>query len=774
MNKRNCFICLTMIIFMALFGFAFYSNNKIVTFSKKVYTSNEEVTLRELALLMSIVYEDVPNDSNYQNSKSNNTGCIKNGRLLNNCSYTHYRGVRYKRDNFNVEKYIEGMSDRKLNLFTAITTTKAENGELYYFQNLAATSEAYDWKVDNYITSESIGLEDVANMDAVTFKKGNNYVIAYRGTDFPDLLEWVQDIFYIKGEHAQADAAYEYAQNEYDRIVRANPNANIYVTGHSLGGYLAQVGGIAIVEKEKNSSNQRLAQVAYFNGMGISGLGINNGSINTWINDLQYLASHDRNGNEVTSTSRLTNYSTPSSGRLVLYQMGKKNGEQGDPVSELGVHFGEVIRLEAAQTSIDYHNGSHALFLNGSWEEYFTTIPTNVKTYIQEVIKNLQGLTLEDIGNQLNSSINNTSSKINESLTNSIYLLAKASEITKDDIYAVFNSAVGMPSAIDSRIRTAGKTIQGVLTLIGDIVSGITGDISVIEKANIFHETDSFLCVPNESGGIPSVMLTAHIDNENVIRNNFVLKSAITTKENPNAVSIVNYGGSDVALDIITEDGCATSYAIYETTGGTRKLYTSSDNYSYDSYFTINAVENTPEKRTFEVVVNYGTTLYPMRLNSLSAYEKNGTVINDYKDKVVHKVELVLDKEGPICTSQEYTDVTIDKGKEQRRTIEFTCKDSSNIIDELTNISVSYENNGAAPFNHSLSVDIDDIEVKRVSSTEIKIQVPIDIKVRGRFTNPSIYISGTVRDAYQNSRNVLLGRKINITEKATSTSNSCG
>jgi len=70
------------------------------------------------------------------------------------------------------------------------------------------------------------------------YKKGNDVVVVYKGTDFDNSRDVLNDLTMSSGsmpaQQADAHALLLYAQQKY-------PNANIQVTGHSLGGSLAQI-----------------------------------------------------------------------------------------------------------------------------------------------------------------------------------------------------------------------------------------------------------------------------------------------------------------------------------------------------------------------------------------------------------------------------------------------------------------------------------------------------------------------------------------------------
>lgn len=193
-------------------------------------------------------------------------------------------------------------------------------GRDYYFAGLnaagkteyyASIDEVNQWAIIDYVSEPTVDkIKDKRLFEATTFRLDNNIVIAFRGTDFPDLLEWFADlrytVNYIKGYEEKAS---EYAKkiikkyvDEYMIELQTNEDAKapkFYLTGHSLGGYLAQTATVDIIRdtkfKNKAPSNndnssfngdllnpkatyipfedvnykEYIEDVIYFNGMGL-------------------------------------------------------------------------------------------------------------------------------------------------------------------------------------------------------------------------------------------------------------------------------------------------------------------------------------------------------------------------------------------------------------------------------------------------------------------------------------------------------------------------
>lgn len=97
---------------------------------------------------------------------------------------------------------------------------------------------------------------------AAAFKKNNNIVISYCGTeDFADVLTDIgSGLIDFSSQDAQAKQFAEDNANRY-------PDCYIYVVGYSLGGRLAYLGTEAIIDK---GYENRLMRVCTFNGLGVT------------------------------------------------------------------------------------------------------------------------------------------------------------------------------------------------------------------------------------------------------------------------------------------------------------------------------------------------------------------------------------------------------------------------------------------------------------------------------------------------------------------------
>lgn len=224
------------------------------------------------------------------------------------------------------------------------------NGKIN-LHDFATIEEMDNWIVDDYHNKE-ISEKSLA---VFTLRKDNNIIIAFRGTDF----EALADVVYgITNYHNQEEYADKYVLEMLEKYSKMDGNYNIYVAGHSLGGYLAQTAGATIEQNISKYPNLRLARIVNFNGIGINFL--------TWLGDkINY-------GNQAETIATLKKLG--EDGRLVEYYT------YGDLVSALGVHYGEMRKLLPSIDSISYHRENNVVLANLNQK-------TNFGAKLEEIIK---------------------------------------------------------------------------------------------------------------------------------------------------------------------------------------------------------------------------------------------------------------------------------------------------------------------------------------------------------------------------------------------------
>ena len=210
-----------------------------------------------------------------------------------------------------------------------------EKGETYYFLNGASVepggSDDYvrDWVVAGYVDA-GVPLFAGTHFSATVYAHGDDIVLAYRGTD--EKPEWNNDglgyfaNYTLEEPHAQLMAlrvAWKYYAS----------GKSVYITGHSLGGYLAQVGAATIISK---GYYDMLRSCEYFNGIGLD--------YAAWAP----LYDVPNPFNHAAERLLLLSYAK-SGGTLVLHRM------RGDFVSPLGHHVGQVRTYQPHPDCIKNH-----------------------------------------------------------------------------------------------------------------------------------------------------------------------------------------------------------------------------------------------------------------------------------------------------------------------------------------------------------------------------------------------------------------------------------
>ncbi len=300
------------------------------------------------------------------------------------------------------------------------TAIGKEEGESFYFSDMAnlATADSNlgnlkDWEIVDFKEDTSFSsLDNYGLMSAVTFKRGNDIVIAYRGTDLTDLADWVGvDGSYATKNNSQQDAsAITYAQ-DIAKIYNGDGQNQykIYLTGHSLGGYLAQVAGAGLLGPTSGSyagalnadntiSNPyNLQRIVYFNGMSLF---FSQKSLTNIANS------------QLEASNKLKSFNMNPDGsvgdKILLVRM------HGDVVSAIGVHHGRVKTIFPSGDIIKKHNnglisaysllvdvlgevGAKKITSSSRWTDFMSSSRSNLIEFLTRLTKNWTNLTLVEI-----------------------------------------------------------------------------------------------------------------------------------------------------------------------------------------------------------------------------------------------------------------------------------------------------------------------------------------------------------------------------------------
>ena len=323
-----------------------------------------DVSARELAMFASLAYADIEkiSDKNY--------------------SYDS------KTSELNYEPK-EIFTDEDLRTLTSSTVLlgfldmsvsgEVENTYDYlFYQTGASIEELNGWELMNYSKIKTIKSNDkMALFTGMTFRKDDSVVIAFRGTDFDDIGDWAQDVlgYGIAGDTVHQSVAEQYAIQIATKAINDNPNTKIYITGHSLGGYLAQIGGAALLDTEEIKDH--IEEIAYFNGMGLdffSGFESKLSDVKNIFNtDLLQTEENQKFKNKLTETiNSLANLAKNNNikmnqdkAKVILSNWYNRGGKliayriNGDIVSSLGTHYGEIKDYNANEKCIKHHGGNN-------------------------------------------------------------------------------------------------------------------------------------------------------------------------------------------------------------------------------------------------------------------------------------------------------------------------------------------------------------------------------------------------------------------------------
>jgi len=170
-------------------------------------------------------------------------------------------------DNFGDDQFNKAMNDYLMRSLDPETIKQglSQFAEAVYKdlkKDVLLSAFGYSGEWGDFVVKEISG-DNPYGFYAAVFQKGNDVIIAYRGTEFSSVKDWYYGNFlaYVTGTSPQNKLAEEFAL----KIVN-DPNylgSNIYTTGHSLGGNLAQIGAGAI------AGNPHIKSFATYNGLGI-------------------------------------------------------------------------------------------------------------------------------------------------------------------------------------------------------------------------------------------------------------------------------------------------------------------------------------------------------------------------------------------------------------------------------------------------------------------------------------------------------------------------
>jgi hypothetical protein len=152
--------------------------------------------------------------------------------IMSNMSYT------------NLEKELK--NNKEGVLITDIASSKFNSN---FSHKLAHPHELTGWKL---IKAEDSHFYDTG-FGAMALKRGKMVVLVYRGTDglkLSAMNDWINNAgILLFGNNLMVDQSKFFAAD----VILKNPNAEMYVTGHSLGGFLTQATSYSIMKNDLGS-----------------------------------------------------------------------------------------------------------------------------------------------------------------------------------------------------------------------------------------------------------------------------------------------------------------------------------------------------------------------------------------------------------------------------------------------------------------------------------------------------------------------------------------
>ncbi|MGH4120765.1 VWA domain-containing protein, partial [Clostridium sp.] len=184
----------------------------------------------------------------------------------------------------------------------------------------ANLNELVGWSIED--SHYSLG-----GLECIAFKKDNNLIIAYRGSEGNNAWDYIADwgvadiLGFITGFNAQVPASKAFIK----KVINNNRDCNIYVTGHSLGGNLAMNAASTAI----NMNKDKFERLATFNGLGLL-VGVTFGLFDV-VDEHRLLSVEDR---------------------IYDYRVEK------DPVSNLWItfHYGEKKEVKKSDGAKDAHH----------------------------------------------------------------------------------------------------------------------------------------------------------------------------------------------------------------------------------------------------------------------------------------------------------------------------------------------------------------------------------------------------------------------------------
>ena len=642
--------------------------------------------------------------------------------------------------NLNYIEAKDDVSDRELALACALTYTptfctqsEIKNGQCSLkdvpaivndinsyvnVHNYGTAKELYDWKLVDYV-SEATSKNEVKltmEMNAYTFIKGDNVVILFRGTDFADLFEWIQHLTYVTTNIHEQET---HAENYILKQAAKYKDKKIYITGHSLGGYLADVASATLLkakqlanEKESWSADDWAGFNLYTKKNGNKVYDISSYKIEDYKN-LNFVRSASFNGMGFLFDASPENIdNSVQKIKLDIINNNRENENSstevidysinGDVVSSLGIRPGEIRIMDAPIDSVTFHHDNYKWIKDNAKKVLSVAIDNNVlMTHLKKEMKDYASANADAIAMLKN------------------VLESKSSDLLG---YVFKNDVI-------------------------DTYKYYQMD-SLIAYVHLTHETDGFICLQNEDS-----IKKADLRVEKFYNNQITSHKDYISNQNNDVLAYSSTGDKEIRA--ITKNACARKYEWYSCTDKTGDNCTSIQENSLESdnknnKITIKVDNNIKYYKVKSYINDDYKTGKITSSNNKFIYEKSEESINHLSAEKEKVFGMIVDKEAPKCKAN-ITSFT--KKVDCKQTLVITCTDNIGLQNDKITID-----NISGSLKDKLSISIQDEErVNNVKQSKIVLYLnPKNITLIKKKLNI------TVQDIAGNKTTVTVKGKINL------------
>lgn len=265
------------------------------------------------------------------------------------------------------QKYNEKINIKNYTEFYGKCRAYIDRGDIMY-----ESLDQLNNRLSKY-TLKMVERDKVTGFEGAVFERDYNgkrhLTIVFRGTEMDKLNDLTTDFLdvFIPIFKNQANVAKRLVKNAIKLNTSSNPIDEISITGHSLGGFLAQCVGVEIAQNNIEMSNINW-NTSTFNAPGL------------WITPKELSKSKNISSKEI---NEYLDYVNSLDKNLKSYSKIKNYYIDGDIVGEYGKHAGQEFRYENHASSLTKYHSLYNFHKYGNWYKTSTS-----KTIIKSVYEN--------------------------------------------------------------------------------------------------------------------------------------------------------------------------------------------------------------------------------------------------------------------------------------------------------------------------------------------------------------------------------------------------